>query len=390
MKKHLIALSLGTLALGIAEFCMMSILSSVATDLNVSIPQAGHFVSAYAAGVCIGALLMVIFARNLGLKTLLLMIVGFIFFGNALTVFAFDYWSMLGARLIAGLPHGAYFGVGAIVATQLAKKGEASKDVCLMVAGMTVANLIGVPLGSFLSWAVTWRLAFMIVAAVAALVFIGIKLWIPALPALPDYGFSAQFRFLTHLTPWLVLGAIGFGNGGFFAYYSYVNPIMENLASVPASLMSAVITLAGFGMVCGNLLAAKLSRRIGNAALACLGQAVLCCSLILLFFSAQLTWIAIALTVFAAGCVFFISGPEQVLILQNAKEGQLLAAAMGQVAFNFGNAVGAWLGGLPIEAGYQENWSCVPASVLAGIGFLLLFATWKIHSAKSAEKEQAQ
>lgn len=122
-----------------------------------------------------------------------------------------------------------------------------------MVAGMTVANLIGVPLGSFLSWAVTWRLAFMIVAAVAALVFIGIKLWIPALPALPDYGFSAQFRFLTHLTPWLVLGAIGFGNGGFFAYYSYVNPIMENLASVPASLMSAVITLAGFGMVCGNL-----------------------------------------------------------------------------------------------------------------------------------------
>ena len=143
-------------------------------------------------------------------------------------------------------------------------------------------------------------------------------------------------------------------------------------------------------MVCGNLLAAKLSRRIGNAALACLGQAVLCCSLILLFFSAQLTWIAIALTVIAAGCVFFISGPEQVLILQNAKEGQLLAAAMGQVAFNFGNAVGAWLGGLPIEAGYQENWSCVPGGVLAGIGFLLLFATWKIHSAKSAEKEQAQ
>ena len=151
MQKHLIALSLGTLALGIAEFCMMSILSNVAADLNVSIPQAGHFVSAYASGVCIGALLMVIFARNLGLKSLLLLIVGFIFLGNGLTVFAFDYWSMLCGRLIAGLPHGAYFGVGAIVATQLAKKGEASKDICLMVAGMTVANLIGVPLGSFLS-----------------------------------------------------------------------------------------------------------------------------------------------------------------------------------------------------------------------------------------------
>ena len=255
-----------------------------------------------------------------------------------------------------------------------------------MVAGMTVANLIGVPLGSFLSWAITWRLAFMIVTAVAALVFIGIKLWVPALPALPDHRFSAQFRFLTHLTPWLVLGAIGFGNGGFFAYYSYVNPIMENLASVPASLMSAVITLAGLGMVCGNLFAAKLSRRVSNAGLACIGQGVLCCSLALLFFGAHLTWVAIGLTVIAAGCVFFISGPEQVLILQNAKEGQLLAAAMGQVAFNFGNAVGAWLGGLPIEAGYHENWACVPGGALAGIGFLLLFATWKIHCEKAADK----
>ena len=124
----------------------------------------------------------------------------------------------------------------------------------------------------------------MIVTAVAALVFIGIKLWVPALPALPDHGFSAQFRFLTHLTPWLVLGAIGLGNGGFFAYYSYVNPIMENLASVPASLMSAVITLAGLGMVCGNLFAAKLSRRVSNAGLACIGQGVLCCSLAFFIF----------------------------------------------------------------------------------------------------------
>lgn len=386
MKKHLWALSLGTLALGIAEFCMMSILTNVAESLSVTIPQAGHFISAYASGVCIGAILMVMFARNMGLKSLLLLIVGIIFLGNFLTVFAWDYPSMLLSRLIAGLPHGAYFGVGSIVTTQLAKKGEASKDVCLMVAGMTVANLVGVPLGSFLAWAVTWRAAFMIVAGVAALVFIGIKSWIPALPALPNNGFAAQFRFLTHLTPWLVLGAIGFGNGGFFAFYSYVNPLMENLSSVPASLMSVVITLAGAGMVCGNLFAAKLSRRYSDPALACSGQGVLCVMLALIFFFPHWYWISIPLMIIAAGCVFFISGPEQVLILTNAKEGQLLAAAMGQVAFNFGNAVGAWLGGLPIDAGYTENWACVPGSAMACVGFLLLLATWEIHHTKRTDR----
>ena len=122
---------------------------------------------------------------------------------------------MLGARLIAGLPHGAYFGWGAIVATQLAKERRSFQRCMFDGRRHDCRQSNCVPLGSFLSWAVTWRLAFLIVAAVAALVFIGIKLWIPALPALPDHGFSAQFRFLTHLTPWLVLGAIGFGNGGF-------------------------------------------------------------------------------------------------------------------------------------------------------------------------------
>ena len=379
MPRHLLALALGTLSLGIAEFSMMSILSNVAESLAVSIPEAGHFISAYALGVCAGVAVMVVAARGIALSRMLYILAGLIFAGNLFAALAFDYWSMLAARFIAGLPHGAYFGVGAIVATSLAAPGQASRDVCLMVTGMTIANLVGVPLGSFLAWSLSWRATFAVVACAALLLILALRLWMPHVPALPNKGFRAQFRFLGHLTPWLVLGAIGLGNGGFFACYSYVNPIMETVAGVPASLMSAVIALAGFGMVAGNLLSARLAGRLSDQALACSGQCVLFLSLAGILLWAPSTAVAVILTTVAAGCVFFVSGPEQVMILTNAREGQLLAAALGQTAFNFGNAVGAWLGGMPIDAGRTAEWSALPGCALAFTGFLLLALAWWIH-----------
>lgn len=379
MPRHLLALALGTLSLGIAEFSMMSILSNVAESLAVSIPEAGHFISAYALGVCAGVAVMVVAARGIALSRMLYILAGLIFAGNLFAALAFDYWSMLAARFIAGLPHGAYFGVGAIVATSLAAPGQASRDVCLMVTGMTIANLVGVPLGSFLAWSLSWRATFAVVACAALLLILALRLWMPHVPALPNKGFRAQFRFLGHLTPWLVLGAIGLGNGGFFACYSYVNPIMETVAGVPASLMSAVIALAGFGMVAGNLLSARLAGRFSDQALACSGQCVLFLSLAGILLWTPSTAAAVILTTVAAGCVFFVSGPEQVMILTNAREGQLLAAALGQTAFNFGNAVGAWLGGMPIDAGRTAEWSALPGCALAFTGFLLLALAWWIH-----------
>lgn len=386
MSKALFALSLGTFALGVAEFAMMSILSSVAADLDVSIPDAGHFISAYALGVCAGVVIMVAAARTSPLKRLLTVIVSLILAGNALTVFAAGYATMLASRFIAGLPHGAFFGVGSIIATQLAAPGRASRDVCLMVAGMTIANLAGVPLASFLSWSMSWRCAFGIVALVAAAVLVCVRLWVPALPALPDKGFRAQFRFLGHLRPWLVLAAIGLGNGGFFAYYSYVNPVIEEVAGLSPAAMSAVVTLAGFGMVAGNLFAARLSHKVSDPALASIGQGVLALSLLVLFLFAPHPVVAILFTTLAAACVFFISGPEQVMMLRDAKEGQLLAAALGQCAFNAGNAGGAWLGGLPIDAGRTAEWASLPGTILAAVGFFCLFAVWLIHNARMRER----
>ena len=298
--RHVPALALGTLALGVAEFSMMSILLPVADDLGVTVPEAGHFISAYAAGVCAGVLIMAAAARKMPLKTLLLIIVGIITLGNTLTVFVGSYHLMLLSRFIAGLPHGAYFGAAGVLCTQLAEPGKASRDMCLMVAGMTIANLAGVPLASFLAWAVSWRAAFAIAAAAALITFSAIRITVPKVPALPDSGFAAQFRFLRSLEPWLVLGAIGLGNGGFFAYYSYVNPVMEHVAAVPASMMSVVITLAGAGMVLGNLFCAKISSSFSDESLAAAGQGVLLLSLASVFFLAHWSPAAIALTTLAA------------------------------------------------------------------------------------------
>ena len=384
--KHVLALALGTLALGIAEFSMMSILLPTAEDLSVTVPEAGHFISAYAAGVCAGVLLMVTIARRIPLKRLLLIIAGLICLGNTLTIFAPSYSLMIVSRFIAGLPHGAFFGVGSIVCAKLAGPGKASHDVSMMVAGMTIANLGGVPLASFLAWALSWRAAFVIAALLALLALLAIRLWVPQTEPLPDRGFKAQFRFLGTLEPWLVLGAIGLGNGGFFAYYSYVNPVIEHVAEIPASMMSLVITLAGAGMVLGNLFCAKISSRFSDPSLAAAGQGCLFITLVALFFMAHWAPAAVLLTALAAACVFFISGPEQVMMIENAGEGQLLAAALAQCSFNAGNAVGAWLGGLPIEAGKAANWAAMPGIFLALAGFGLLFAKWQIHLIRQRER----
>lgn len=166
---------------------------------------------ALALGVCAGVAVMVVAARGIALSRMLYLLAGLIFAGNLFAALAFDYWSMLAARFIAGLPHGAYFGVGAIVAISLAAPGQASRDVCLMVTGMTIANLVGVPLGSFLAWSLSWRATFAVVACAALLLILALRLWMPHVPALPNKGFRAQFRFLGHLTPWLVLGAVAWG-----------------------------------------------------------------------------------------------------------------------------------------------------------------------------------
>ena len=222
MKKSLIALAFGTLGLGIAEFVMMGILPDVAKDLGISIPMAGHFISAYALGVCVGAPVLTL-ARKYPLKHILLVLVTLIMIGNICAATAPNYWILLAARFISGLPHGAYFGVGSIVAERLADKGKGSEAVSIMIAGMTIANLFGVPLGTSLSTMLSWRATFLLVGIWGIVILYYIWRWVPHVEGLKDTGFKGQFHFLKTPAPWLILGATALGNGGVFCWYSYIN-----------------------------------------------------------------------------------------------------------------------------------------------------------------------
>ena len=219
MKKSLIALAFGTLALGMTEFVMMGILADVANALGITIPQAGHLVSAYALGVTCGAPLLAV-AKQFRPKSILLFLVCLIFIGALISSVAQSYEMLLVARFISGLPHGAYFGVASIVAVRLADEGHKTGAVSTMIAGMTMANLLGVPLETALSAHISWRMPFIIISFYSLLVIYYIWKWVPQLEVTPSNGYKGQFRFLKTGAPWLILGATMLGNGGVFCFYS--------------------------------------------------------------------------------------------------------------------------------------------------------------------------
>lgn len=376
MKKSLIALAFGSLGLGIAEFVMMGILPHVAADLNVSIPMAGHLISAYALGVCIGAPALIL-ARKHRLKTILLVLVAIIMVGNVCAALAPNYWVMLAARFISGLPHGAYFGVASIVAEKLADEGKGSEAVSIMVAGMTIANLFGVPLGTSLSAAISWRIPFLLVGCWGVIILYYIWRWVPQVENLKDTGFKGQFRFLKSPAPWLIVGATMLGNGGIFCWYSYINPLLTDVSGFAPASITLLMVLAGFGMVVGNLIGGRLSDRYTPGRVAASVQGCVCVILLLIFFLSPISWLSALLMCLCTGCLFALSSPQQVLLIRHSKGGELLGAASVQVGFNLGNAIGAYSGGLAIQAGLGYQYPALIGVPFALAGFLLLTLFYK-------------
>lgn len=370
LRRSLIALAFGTLGLGIAEFVMMGILPDTAVSLGVSIPTAGHFISAYALGVCFGACMLLIL-RKYPMKSSLLFLVSLMMVGNIGAALAQSYHFMLAARFISGLPHGAYFGVASIVASKLAQKGRESEAVSIMIAGMTIANLFGVPLGTLLSTFLSWRIIFCLVVIWCILTLYSIKKYVPYIPPLPDTGFMGQFKFLKYPAPWLLLGATMFGNGGAFAWYSYVTPMLIQISGFKAEIITGIMVLAGAGMVAGNLVGGKLSTRFYPGKVGAGFQGVMALSLFLIFFLAQYKIPAIFLMCAVTFCLFAVSSPQQFLIIKFSQGGEMLGAAGIQIAFNMGNALGAYLGGIPIAHGMEIQYSALVGTCSAAMGFII-------------------
>lgn len=383
INKSLIPLALGTFGLGMSEFVMMGILPDIANAMNVSIPTAGHFISTYAIGVIFGAVSMAFLSKNQPLKKLLLGLIAIYTIGNLLTSVALNYSVMNVARFIAGIPHGSFFGIGVVAIKQMAEKGHDGRDVAFMVAGMTIANLIGIPIATFLSHLASWRVIYLFVGVLGIIIFISILKLLPSFEPMPYTDFKGQFGFLKSLAPWLLLVAITMGNSALFCELSYINPLLVNVSGFSPKSMSALMFVSGLGMYFGNFFAGKLSDKYTPARVSELTQLTSFVALILLFFFAKVQIVAVLLIFVCSFCLFALSAPQQILIVDVAKGGEVLGSSLAPLAFTLGNAVGAIAGGLPIEHGLGFEYAPLVGSGFALSGFVLLYFFRKIITAKN-------
>lgn len=376
MKKGLFSLALGTFTLGMTEFIIEGILTDVAHNLNVSIPQAGHLISIYALGVCAGAFSLIVMHKYHP-KKILMFLTSLVILGAVVASVAPTYWLLLCSRFIQGLPHGAYFGTGTIVAVKLAKEGKGTTAVSMMCAGMPFANLLGVPLGTFLSHSISWRAPFIISIFLGLITLLMIYKWVPDVEPLPNKGMKAQFHFLRHLAPWLIIIATFMGNGGILCWFSYISPLLQTNGGFNAASISVLMILAGLGMVVGNQVSALFADRLKPGRFTCILQFIAAAALLTIFFFSHLSGLSVIMMFVCCACLFGIGSPEQFLIVKHAKGGEMLGGCCIQAAFNLGNALGASLGGIPVAMGLGYQYTALIGVPMALIGAVCLLSFHK-------------
>lgn len=375
MKKSLLSLLLGGLTIGITEFVMMGLLPDIASDLKISIPVAGYLISAYALGVVIGAPIIVIIARNEPPKKILLILAAMLAFFNSLSIIAPSYSLLFISRLLSGLPHGAFFGVGAVVATRLADKGKEAQAISIMFSGLTIANLVGVPIGTYIGHHFAWRYTFIIIAVIGMITFVALYFWMPNLEAREKETVKSQLQFFKRPEAWLVILITSIGTGGLFCWISYIAPLLTEVSQFSASNVSYILVLAGLGMVIGNLIGGKLTDRFSPEITIISILLFLSVDLILVYLFSSNQYVSLLL-VFTTGCISFsIGSPIQMLMIKTAVGSEMIASAAIQAAFNVGNALGAFLGGLPLVAGLNYATPNLVGVMMAltGVMFTVIF-----------------
>jgi DHA1 family arabinose polymer transporter-like MFS transporter len=382
MKKSLLTLTLGGLGIGITEFVMMGLLPDIAKDLTITIPQAGHLISAYALGVVIGAPLLVVIAGSYPPKKILMVLMLMFTVFNALSAFAPDYNMMFAARLLAGLPHGAFFGVGSVVASRISEKGKEAQSVSLMFAGLTVANVLGVPLGTYIGHNYSWRYTFVIIVLVGIITMVSIKAWMPALPATKNRNLAQELTFFKQPESWIIILMIAIGTGGLFSWYSYIAPLLTEVSGFKASAITYILVVAGLGMLVGNFIGGKLADKISPAKATVSLLLAMSVILFIMHYASSNQVASLVLTFLTGAIAFASASPIQMLMINTAKGSEMLAASVSQASFNIGNALGAFLGGLPLAAGYDYTspvWvGSLMALVGAGFAWMLISRTSRV------------
>ncbi|MFG3304768.1 MFS transporter [Streptomyces wuyuanensis] len=370
MPLALLALAIGAFGIGTTEFVIMGLLPEVANDYQVSIPTAGFLVTGYALGVVLGAPLMTVLGTKVSRKRMLMLLMGLFIVGNVLSAVAPVFGVMLAGRVVASLAHGAFFGIGSVVAADLVAPEKKAGAIAMMFTGLTVANVVGVPLGTFIGQNIGWRATFLIVAGLGVLGLAGVAKLVPEQPRPEGVRLRHEMAAFRNVQVLLAMAMTVLGFGGVFAAITYITPMMTEVAGFADGSVTWLLVLFGLGMVGGNLIGGKFADR-ALMPLLYVSLGSLAAVLALFTFTAQ-NKIAAAVTIVLVGGLGFATVPPlQKRVLDQASGAPTLASAVNIGAFNLGNALAAWLGGIVIAAGLgftAPNWV---GALLAGSALVL-------------------
>ncbi|MFE9745771.1 MFS transporter [Saccharothrix saharensis] len=367
MPPALLALAVGAFGIGTTEFVIVGLLPQVAGDLGVSIPAAGLLVSGYALSVVVGAPLITAGGSRLPRKQLLIGLMALFVLGNLVCAVADDYAVLMVGRVVAALCHGAFFGVGSVVAAGLVAPDRRARAIAMMFTGLTAANVLGVPAGTALGQELGWRSTFWAVTALGVAGLVGIVALVPPQP--PSTGLRGELAVFRRPGVWLALATTALGFGAVFASFTYVAPMMTEVAGFSPGAVTWLLVLFGAGLCVGNVVGGRAAdRRLMPSLYAFLGAL----AVVLAVFAVTAHWTVPAVVTIAVFGVFGFAtvAPLQARVLEQASGAPALASAANIAAFNLGNAAGAWLGGVAIDAGFgytSPNWVGA-AMALAALG----------------------
>ncbi len=381
----LLCLTLGSFAIGMTEFVIMGLLPNVADDLQVSISSAGQLITMYALGVAVGAPIMTILTHRIPEKRLLCLLMILFILGNGISVFAPNYAILMGARMLTALTHGTFFGVGAVVASNLVPPDKRASAVSIMMAGLTIANIIGVPLGTFIGQHLGWRSSFGSIAIMGIIALIGILIFVPQIRQENSGSITGQIAALIKpkLLLYLLIGALG--NAGLFTVFTYITPLLTQVTGFAEQHVTWILVLFGCGVTIGNIVGGKLAD--WKLMPSILGLYVAICIILTLFTFTISSPIASVVTIFLWGAASFAVFPGlQVRVMNLAQSAPALASTSSHSAGNLGNAAGAFIGGWVITHLAITSLPWVGA-VLVGLALILGIASYLVERKAAANKQ---
>jgi MFS transporter, DHA1 family, inner membrane transport protein len=381
----LLALAISAFAIGTTEFVIMGLLPNVAHDLGVSIPSAGLLASGYGLGVAVGAPLLAVLTSKLPRKLALQLLMAVFVIGNALCAVAPNYGLLMVARVIASFAHGSFFGIGAVVAAGLVPQERRASAIALMFTGLTLANVLGVPLGTFIGQQFGWRMPFWAVSALGVLSLAGIAALVPNRHDAGPAGLAREVRVLKDSEVWLALSMTVFGFGGVFIVFTYIAPILEQLSGFSPHAVTLILVLFGAGLTIGNTLGGKLADRALMPSL--MGILIALAAVMVVFAHTAHAPLASALTVFIWGIAAFATVPPlQMRVVEKAKHAPNLASTLNIGAFNLGNAGGAWLGSVVLTHGYDLGALPLTAAAAAIVALAIAWFATSIEAPAAQER----